>query len=38
VTITAGGQTLRQVVKVERVSDIINNPFGFQDDDDSHDP
>ena len=34
VTITANGQTLRQVVRVDRVGDIVDNPFGFGDDED----
>jgi hypothetical protein len=34
VTVTANGKTLRQVVRVERVGDIVENPFGFGDDDD----
>jgi hypothetical protein len=33
VTINAGGQTMRQVVHVERVSDIINVDFGPEQDD-----
>jgi hypothetical protein len=33
VTITAGGQTMRQVVHVERVSDIVNFDFGQDEDD-----
>lgn len=32
VTITANGQQLRQVVHVERVGDVSDNPFGFGDD------
>jgi len=39
VTINAGGQVMRQVVHVERVSDIINIDFGpGEDDGDSGDP
>jgi hypothetical protein len=39
VTINVGGQTLRQVVHVERVSDIINVDFGPDDEEgDPHDP
>ncbi|MDP9203812.1 MAG: hypothetical protein M3P26_18055, partial [Gemmatimonadota bacterium] len=34
VTINAGGQTMRQVVHVERVGDIVNVDFGPDDDDD----
>ena len=33
VTITINGQQLRQVVRVERVSEIIDNPFGGGNDD-----
>ncbi|HUQ99229.1 MAG TPA: hypothetical protein VM166_07235, partial [Gemmatimonadaceae bacterium] len=35
VTITAGGQTMRQYVHVERVGEIINSDFGPEDDDDA---
>ena len=39
VTINAGGQTMRQVVHVERVSEIINADLGpEQDDDGAGDP
>jgi hypothetical protein len=40
VTINVGGQSLRQIVHVERVSDIINTDFGpdTEDSDDPHDP
>jgi hypothetical protein len=39
VTITAGGQTMRQVVHVERVSDIVNIDFGpEEDEEDGGDP
>ncbi|MDP9279737.1 MAG: hypothetical protein M3P00_09985, partial [Gemmatimonadota bacterium] len=39
VTINAGGQTMRQVVHVERVGDIINADFGPDEDDEgSEDP
>ena len=42
VTISLAGQSLRQIVHVERVSDIINFDFGPDsekgDDDDPHDP
>ena len=41
VTINVGGQSLRQIVHVERVSDIINVDFGPDSDDgdgDPHDP
>ncbi|HEV7836465.1 MAG TPA: hypothetical protein VGO75_00240, partial [Gemmatimonadaceae bacterium] len=34
VTITVGGQTLRQYVHVERVGEIINSDFGPEEDDD----
>jgi hypothetical protein len=38
VTINVGGTQMRQVVHVERVSEIVNSEFGFGDDDDSHEP
>jgi hypothetical protein len=38
VTINAGGQTMRQYVHVERVSDIINVDFGPDEDGDPSDP
>jgi hypothetical protein len=39
VTVTAGGQTMRQVVHVERVSDIVNIDFGpDEDEEDGGDP
>ena len=31
-TITANGQQLRQVVRVERVGDVVDSPTGFGDD------
>jgi Sortilin, neurotensin receptor 3, len=36
VTITANGQTMRRVLHVERVSDIPQDSFGGDDDDDGH--
>jgi hypothetical protein len=33
VTLTAGGQTMRQYVHVERVGEIINSDFGPEDED-----
>jgi hypothetical protein len=38
VTITANGEQLRQVVRVERVGDIVENPFGFGDDEEEGQP
>jgi hypothetical protein len=37
VTLNAGGQSLRQVVHVERVGDIINVDFGPDEDDEGGD-
>ena len=38
VTINVGGQTLRQIVHVERISDIINVDFGPDEEDEGQDP
>jgi hypothetical protein len=35
ITINVGGQTMRQVVRVERVGDIVNVDFGPEEDDES---
>jgi hypothetical protein len=37
-TITANGQTMKRVLHVERVSEIREDSFGGDDDDDGHDP
>jgi hypothetical protein len=38
VSITVGGQTLKQVLHVERVSGGSGGGFPFQDDDEEHEP
>jgi hypothetical protein len=38
VTITANGQTMKRVVHVERVSEIREDSFGPDEDDEDHDP
>ena len=38
VTINVGGQTMRQVVHVERVTDIVNVDFGPDEDSDGGEP